>query len=151
MKPKVLAHCFGFFTLVCSISVCPAVAEPVNTDRFGLYVVVEDMDRATMFYEQLFGDPEIKLPSLVGFDVAGGFYAIVSREMYAADAIPGDTMRAYIKVSDVKDTFERVRAIVPNRLESAAVVVEGPFRFFRVRDPDNNVLEFFAIDAVPPQ
>lgn len=151
MKPKVLAHCFGFFTLACSISVCPAVAEPVNTDRFGLYVVVEDMDRATMFYEQLFGDPEIKLPSLVGFDVAGGFYAIVSREMYAADAIPGDTMRAYIKVIDIKDTFERVRAIVPNRLESAAVVVEGPFRFFRVRDPDNNVLEFFAIDAVPPQ
>ncbi len=151
MKPKVLAHCFGLFTLACSMSVCPAVAEPVNTDRFGLYVVVDDMNRATLFYEQLFGDPEIQFPNLVGFDVAGGFYAVVSREMYATDAIPGDTMRAYIKVSDIEDTFERVRAIAPNRLESAAVIVEGPFRFFRVRDPDNNVLEFFAINAVPPQ
>ncbi|WP_299031694.1 VOC family protein [uncultured Sulfitobacter sp.] len=147
MKSKRLTYYFGLFTFPFCLTVVPASAEPVSTDRFGLYVVVENMDRATLFYEQLFGDPEIQLPSLVGFDVAGGFYAVVSREIYAADAIQGDTMRAYIKVSDIEDTFERVRAIAPNRLESAAVIVEGPFRFFRVSDPDDNVLEFFAIDA----
>lgn len=56
---------------------------------------------------------------------------------------------AYIDVGEIEDTYERVQAIAPNLLESAAVVVEGPFRFFRVRDPDDNVLEFFSIDPVP--
>jgi hypothetical protein len=67
---------------------------------------------------------------------------------YATDAIRV-TDRAYINVADIEEAFVRTRAIAPNRLESSAVIVEGPFRFFRVRDPDNNVLEFFSIDQAP--
>jgi len=134
------------FALVVILAAAPLIAEPIETDRFGLYVVADDMDRTTAFYEALFGAPEVRMPSLVGFDVAGGFYAVISRETYAADAIRGDTMRAYIKVADIEGAFAKVSAIAPDRLEHAAVVVEGPFRFFRVSDPDSNRLEFFSID-----
>ena len=149
MKRMISAQYISLFALVFNIAASSVNAEPIDTDRFGLYVVVDDMDRASAFYEQLFGVPEIQMPSLVGFEVAGGLYAVVSRETYAADAIRGDTMRAYINVADIEEAFVRTRAIAPNRLESSAVIVEGPFRFFRVRDPDNNVLEFFSIDQAP--
>ncbi|WP_417413370.1 VOC family protein [Hoeflea sp.] len=143
------ARHLGVMVLAFNFSAFPAFSEPIDANRFGLYVVADEMHRAAVFYEQLFGVPEVKMPSLLGFNVAGGFFAVVSRETYAADAVTGDTMRAYIDVGDIEESFERVQAVAPNRLESAAVIVEGPFRFFRVRDPDNNVLEFFSIDLAP--
>lgn len=146
-----LARCFCLFALAVSITTAPVIAEPINTDRFGLYVVVDDMDRASAFYEQLFGVPEIRMPSLVGFDVAGGLYGVVSRETYAVNAVSGDTMRAYIKVGDVEETFDKVSGVAPNRLENTAVLVEGSFGFSRVKDPDNDILEFFSIDPAPSQ
>ncbi|MCA2009801.1 VOC family protein [Rhodobacteraceae bacterium R_SAG4] len=149
MKCTILSQYFSLFALALNLAASSVNAEPINTSRFGLYVVADDMDRASAFYEQLFGAPEIRMPSLVGFDVAGGLYAVVSRETYAVDAIHGDTMRAYINVGDIDETFARVRAIASNHLESDAVIVEGPFRFFRVRDPDGNILEFFSIDPSP--
>ncbi|MBW3245807.1 VOC family protein [Epibacterium sp. DP7N7-1] len=149
MKSTALILRFALNAIVLCMSAFAAIAEPVNANRFGLYVVVDDMNRARAFYEELFGVPEIQMPSLIGFDVAGGLYAVVSRETYAADAIHGDTMRAYISVSDIEATFAKVQAIAPNRLESAEVIVEGPFRFFKARDPNNNVLEFYSIDQTP--
>lgn len=149
MKLMVLARCLALNASMLCISALTAIADPITTDRFGLYVVVDDMDRARAFYEALFGAPEIRMPSLIGFDVAGGLYAVVSRETYAADAIHGDTMRAYISVPDIKAAFAKVQAIAPNRLESSEVVVEGTFHFFKVRDPDNNLLEFFSIAQTP--
>lgn len=151
MKSKVFIPGFGLFALALSLVIAPVSAEPINTDRFGLYVVADDMDRASRFYEKLFGDPEMQMPSVVGFDVAGGLYAVVSREVYAVDAIRGDTMRAYIQVSDIDETFAKVTAALPEHLEGAAVIVEGPFRFFRVRDPDNNMLELYSIDLPPSE
>ena len=151
MKSKVFTLGFGLFALALSLVTAPISAEPINTDRFGLYVVADDMDRARRFYEKLFGDPEMRMPSVVGFDVAGGLYAVVSREVYAVDAIRGDTMRAYIQVSDIDETFAKVTAALPEHLEDAAVIVEGPFRFFRVRDPDRNMLELYSIDLPPSE
>jgi hypothetical protein len=104
MKRMISAQYISLLALVFSIAASSVNAEPIDTDRFGLYVVVDDLDRASAFYEQLFGVPEIQMPSLVGFEVAGGLYAVVSRETYAADAIRGDTMRAYINV-DIQKLF----------------------------------------------
>jgi hypothetical protein len=53
-------------------------------------------------------------------------------------------VRPYIKVADVFEAFERVRAVAPDTLQSEAVVDEGPFKFFRLRDPDGNLVEFFS-------
>ncbi len=44
------------------------MAEPLGVERFGLYVLADDMDRATAFYARLFGsEPEFRMPALVGF------------------------------------------------------------------------------------
>lgn len=149
MTFAMVVRCLG--VLAFSISAIPASSEPINANRFGLYVVVDDMDRARAFHEQLFGTPEVERSGLVGFNVAGEFNAVVSREIYASNAVTGDTMRAYIDVHEIETTFGKVQAFPPDNLQSAAVIVERPFRFFRIRDPDNNIVEFLSIDLAPSE
>ena len=124
-----------------------AMAEPVAVERFGLYVVSDDLDRASAFYEKLFGKPQVRTPGMVGFNVAGGLYAVVSRQAYASTAKRGDTTRPYIKVRNIIDTFDQVKKAAAASMESETVQVEGPFSFFRFRDPDGNLIEFFSIAA----
>jgi predicted enzyme related to lactoylglutathione lyase len=126
----------------------PVLAEGVGVERFGIYVPVEDLDRASAFYEALFGKkPQVQNASLVGFDVAGGLYAAVSRRAYALEAPPRSGVRPYIKVRDIHAAFRQVRQLAPGRLESEAIVEEGSFSFFRFSDPDGNVIEFFSLAA----
>jgi hypothetical protein len=42
-------------------------------------------------------------------------------------------MRAKTKVRDIEETVTKVRTVALDHLENTAVVVEGHFRFFRVR------------------
>jgi predicted enzyme related to lactoylglutathione lyase len=124
-------------------------AQASGIERFGLYVISDDLQRAGAFYLKLFQkSPQISNSSLVGFDVEGGLYAIVSRKAFALPPAQGSNVRPYIKVRDIFGEFERVRKIAPASLQSDSVVEEGPFRFFRFTDPDGNVIEFFSI-AVP--
>lgn len=110
-------------------------------------MVSDDLDRASAFYEKLFGKPQVRTPAMVGFNVVGGLYAIVSRQAYAPTATRGDTTRPYIKVRNITATFEQVKKAAPASMESDAVQVEGTFSFFRFRDPDGNVIEIFSIAA----
>jgi predicted enzyme related to lactoylglutathione lyase len=124
----------------------PARSEPLAVDRFGLYVAVDDLDRSTAFYEALFGEkPQVRSEGLVGFEVAGGLYALVSKKAYRLTLPPGGSVRPYVKVNDIDAAFERVKQLVPARLESNAVVSEGAFHFFRFSDPEGNVVEFFSV------
>ncbi len=135
--------------LALSILSPAASAQTIAAERFGLYVVADDVERTAGFYERLFGKPQVRTPALVGFDVAGGLYAVVSRQAYARDARRGDTMRAYIKVKDVEAAFAQVKRVAPASLQSAAVVTDGPFRFFRFADPDGNLVEMFQVTPTP--
>lgn len=119
-------------------------AEPIVAERFGLYVVSDDLDRAAAFYEPLFGKPQVRVPGMIGFDVAGGLYAIVDRKTYAATAVRGDTARGYVKVYDIRAAYHIVRAAAPQNLQGS-ISTEGRFSFFRIRDPDGNLVEFYAI------
>lgn len=128
----------------------PARAEAPATQRMGSYVVSDDLDRAAGFYTTLFGRaPQVRTPGLVGFDVAGGLYAIASKAMYAPGATQGGNVAPYIKVADIDAWFRHVRAVAPERLVTKAVVREGVFAMIKVADPDGNVLEFYAI--TPPR
>ena len=122
----------------------PPPASPVVAERFGLYAVTDDLPRAAAFYERIFGKAQVRVPGMVGFDVAGGLYAVVDRKSFAVTAMRGDTMRGYIKVGDIRATHRTIAAAVPDALEGA-VATEGRFSFFRVRDPDGNVIEFYAV------
>ncbi|MBI1186407.1 MAG: hypothetical protein GC206_03625 [Alphaproteobacteria bacterium] len=120
-------------------------------ERFGLYVLSDDLDRAAAFYERVFAEPPaVRTPALVGFDVAGGFYAIASRAAFAPDAPRGESTVPYIRVRDIDAEFERVRAVAPGALRDDVIVREGPISLFRFVDPDGNVIEFFAL-AGPPR
>lgn len=127
-------------------SLATAQTAPFTIDRFGLYVVTDDLDRAATFYQRLFGKPQVRVPGMIGFDVAGGLYAVVDRKTFAATAIRGDTTRSYIKVSDMRAAYDMVVAVAPNSIEGG-VTREGRFSFFRIRDPDGNLIEFYAIEA----
>ncbi len=125
-----------------------------DTARFGLYVVAQDVERSAVFYERLFGRaPQVRTPALVGFDVSGGLYAVVSRRVYAPDAVKGDATLPYIKVDDIDAWFAHVRTVAPDSLVGAAITREGPFSFFKLRDPDGNLVEFYSIStgASPPK
>jgi predicted enzyme related to lactoylglutathione lyase len=124
----------------------PVSGEPLAVDRFGLYVAVDDLDRSSAFYEALFGrKPQVRSEGLVGFDVAGGLYALVSKKAYRLNPPPGGSVRPYVKVVDIDSALERVKRLAPGRLESKGVVSEGSFHFFRFRDPEGNVVEFFSL------
>jgi predicted enzyme related to lactoylglutathione lyase len=126
----------------------PATAEPLEVERFGLYVAAEDVEATARFYERLFGaSPQRATPVFVGFDVGGGLFAVVSRAAYGLKVGAGSRVRPYIRVADVDGAFQRSKAIAPERLESPTVVEEGPFRFFRITDPEGNVVEIFALDG----
>ena len=122
------------------------MAEPLGVERFGLFVLADDMDRATEFYARLFGmEPEFRLPGLVGFDIRGGLFAIVSRETYAQGVPAGGSVRPYIKVSNLEDALRRVQTLLPDGLETDGIVQEGVFSFFRFKDTEGNVVELFSI------
>lgn len=124
------------------------MAEPLGVERFGLYVLADDMDRATAFYSNLFGaEPEFRMPALVGFDIRKGLFAIVSRETYAQGVPAGGSVRPYIRVSNLEHALRRVQALVPDGLETQGIVQEGAFSFVRFRDTEDNVIELFSLEA----
>lgn len=129
----------------------PADAQPApaaQVEKIGLYVVADDLGRAGEFYTALFGvEPRVRTPGMLGYDVAGGFYAIVSKAAYAPGATRGTTVAPYLRVKDVHRELERVRRLAPDRLQTNSVVVEGPFRFFRFTDVDDNLIEFYSVAA----
>ncbi|HMI91764.1 MAG TPA: VOC family protein [Polyangiales bacterium] len=126
----------------------PASAPDPGIARFGLYVVASDLDRASAFYERLFQKPpQVRTPGLVGFDVAGALYAIVSQQAYAPNVQRGDNVLPYLRVKDIDAELARVCAIETTDIRTPGVVSEGPFRFFKLADPDGNLLEFFSVAA----
>jgi predicted enzyme related to lactoylglutathione lyase len=127
----------------------PAATEP-EVERFGLYVVSDDLRRSTDFYGRLFGDkPQIAVPGMTGFDVAGALFAVVDRKRFAPDARLGNTTVPYIKVADVDAYLAHVRKVAPSSLVTPQVQGEGGFRFIKLRDPDGNLLEFFSLQPAP--
>jgi predicted enzyme related to lactoylglutathione lyase len=131
----------------------PASSQPapdISVEKFGLYVVAEDLDRAAFFYTALFNkEPRVRTSGMLGYDVADGFYAVVLKSLYAPNSTQGTSVVPYLHVHNVEAEFERVRMLAPQQLQTQEVVVEGPFRFFRFTDPDNNLIEFFSVGPAP--
>jgi len=121
---------------------------PIAVERFGLYVVSNDLERAAVFYERLFGRPQFRVAGMVGFDISGSLYAVVDQSTFALAAVRGNTMRGYIKVTDLLATYALVVAVAPENIE-IPITKEGPFRFFQIRDPDGNLVEFYAVKSAP--
>ncbi len=140
--------------LCCALLAAPtaqARAAP-PTARLGLYVVADDVDKTTAFYQRLFGKtPEIRLPTFVGFDINGGLYAVISRSAFAPNAERGETVMPYIRVDDIDAWHAHVQAVAPGSLLEARITREGPIALFKLRDPDGNLVEFYALTPPAPR
>ena len=118
-------------------------SEPAPILAMGAYVPTDDIDGSVAFYRALFNEtPAIALPDLVAFDVAGGWFAVVSRERYAPGAEPGSGAVPYLQASNLEELQDRISAIgVP-----APEIIEEPgTHLLKITDPNGQLVEFFKL------
>ncbi|MGZ2257693.1 VOC family protein [Roseobacter sp. A03A-229] len=110
----------------------------------GAYVPTDDIARAEAFYRRVLDRaPVIALEDFVAFDVAGGWFAIVSRARYAPGAVAGSGAVPYLQSRDL----EAVRARVAEATGAPApeIIVEPGIELLKVLDPDGQLVEFFRL------
>ena len=109
----------------------------------GAYVPTNDMASSEAFYQTLFDrEPVIQLDDFVAFDVAGGWFAIVSRDRYAPDSVPGTGSVPYLQSGDL----EQVRARAAQTGLSMPEIAEEPgIRLLKFIDPNGQPIEFFML------
>ena len=116
-----------------------------NFLRFGLYVTAVDIERSSVFYEKVFQkQPYVKNDKLVGFDVAGGLFAIFASDGHDRKLVRGNGTVPYIRVRDAVAELDRIKGLSTQVLDNQ-IVREGPLELFRFEDPDGNVIEFFSL------
>lgn len=124
---------------------------PPSSERFvrpGLYVVATDLAASAAFYERVFGKPpSLRTASFVGFDVAGGLFGIALRGRFAPNSRIGGNVVPYIRVANIDTEFAHVRRVWPGALLAGSVTREGPLALFKFKDPDGNVVEYFALTS----
>ena len=98
------------------------------------------------FYRDLFGvDPHLKTEVFLGFDVAGGMFAVVDREKFAPGSTIGGNAIPYIRVHDIQSAFAHAKAVAPAAMRDVELLDEGPIKIFKFNDPDGNAIEFYSL------
>lgn len=121
---------------------------PPTFERLGVYVLSGDMQRSETFYRSVFGrSPAVQTEVFIGFDVAGGLFAVVSRQAFAPEAVQGTSAIPYIKVSDIRAAYRHVETVAPEALHREGVLEEGPISLFKFTDPDGNIIEYFSLQT----
>lgn len=130
-----------------------AQTAPAKDERFakaGVYVVASDVEKASKFYEGIFArEPSLKTPQFVGFDIAGGLFAVVSKATFAPNSVRGDNAIPYIRANDIAAEYDRMKKIAPEAFKGRELIHDGPLILFKLTDPDGNVVEFYAF--APPK
>lgn len=109
----------------------------------GAYVPTDDMDRSEAFYRALFdSEPAIELPDFVAFGVAGGWFAIVSREKYAPESEAGSGAVPYLQSSDLKALQARAMAA---GVTAPEIIEEPGIHLLKITDPNGQLIEFFKL------
>jgi len=122
-------------------------AQDSAIEKFGMYVLAADVDKSRRFYERLFQKPPyIVTETFIGFDVAGGLYAVFAANAADRKIDKGNSAVPYLRVKDADREFARVQALNVAMLDNK-VLQEGPIKLFRIADPDGNVVEFFSLAA----
>lgn len=109
----------------------------------GAYVPTDDMRASETFYRALFDrEPVIQRDGFVAFDIAGGWFAIVSREQYAPGASPGTGAVPYLQSGDLLALQARVTkmgGVVPEIIEEPGI------HLLKIDDPNGQLVEFFML------
>lgn len=120
-----------------------AVASPADTAilAMGAYVPTDDMAASETFYRTLFNRPPvIDLDDFVAFDIAGGWFAIVSRERYAPDAVSGSGSVPYLQSAALEDLQTR---IAQTGRDVPEIIKEPGIHILKIVDPNGQLIEFF--------
>jgi catechol 2,3-dioxygenase-like lactoylglutathione lyase family enzyme len=134
-----------FGVLLMSLAASFTNANASNFQKFGLYVVVADVERSVNFYTKIFEKPPyLRNASIAAFDVAGGAYVVFAKHASDIPRTVGSNTVPYIRVRDAAKELERVAGLRV-RLLDQKVVEEGPIKLFRFQDPDGNMIEFFSL------
>ena len=122
--------------------------EPVAFERLGIYVASKDIARSEGFYEAVFSQsPQIKIDGFIGFDIAGGLFAIVDHSRFAPKSTIGGNAIPYIKVSSIHEAFDHIKAVAPEAVRGVQIIEDGPIKLFKFTDPDGNVIEYYSLSA----
>ncbi len=117
--------------------------DPAPIIAMGAYVPTDNMEGSEAFYRTLFdSDPAIGLPDFVAFNVAGGWFAIVSREKYAPGSKSGSGAVPYLQAADLEALQTRATAAggtVPEIIEEPGI------QLLKVTDPNGQLIEFFKL------
>jgi len=109
----------------------------------GAYVPSDDLPSAEAFYRTLFDRaPMIQLEHFIAFEIAGGWFAIVSRDRYAPGSVPGTGAVPYIQSSDLDVLKSRIQ----NTDSATPEIIEEPgIHLLKVTDPGGQLVEFFML------
>lgn len=119
----------------------PPVTEAITA--MGAYVATDDMEGSETFYRALFDSaPVIGLPDFVAFNVAGGWFAIVSRVRYAPGSEAGTGSVPYLQSSDLETLQARIAA---HSGEAPRIIGEPGIRLLKITDPNGQLIEFFSL------
>lgn len=118
-----------------------------NADEFagmGAYVSSSDLGRSTTFYGAIFArEPIIRLDDFVAYEIAGGLFAIVSRERYSAGSIPGSGSVPYVGAEDLDMIRTRAATVLTEPVP--AIITEPGIRLLKLFDPDRQLVEFYSL------
>ncbi|MCI5096564.1 MAG: hypothetical protein MRY77_09645 [Rhodobacteraceae bacterium] len=125
------------------------VAEPTETPgtapimAMGAYVPTDDMEGSEAFYRALFdSEPVIGLTDFVAFDVAGGWFALVSRDKYAPGTRAGTGAVPYLQSSDLEAVQARAMAA---GVVAPEIIKEPGIQLLKISDPNGQLIEFFEL------
>ncbi len=122
-------------------------SQAAAVQRLGVYVLSSDLSRSREFYQDLFSAaPTVETDVFIGFDVAGGLFAVISKQTFAPDAKLGGNTVPYLKVDEIQAALQHVETIAPDALKAPGLISEGPISLFKVTDPDGNILEYYALN-----
>jgi hypothetical protein len=107
------------------------------------YVPTDDLPGPEVFYRVLFdSQPVIALQDFIAFNVAGGWFAIVSRDRYAPGAEPGSGAVPYLQSADLEVLQARVTAAGAVAPE---IIKEPGIHLLKITDPNRQLIEFFQL------
>lgn len=118
-------------------------ADPTPILAMGAYVPTDNMEGSEAFYRALFDrEPAIGLPDFKAFEIAGGWFAIVSRGKYAPGAVAGSGAVPYLQAADLEALQDRATAAGV----SAPEIIEEPgIQLLKITDPNGQLIEFFKL------
>lgn len=122
---------------------------PLHVERsYGIMYLVRDMNTSKEFYSSLLGQsPSFESKTWTEFDLGDQNLCLCRPQNEASYGSRRDNhmaTRAVLQVRDIDDFKQELDRLNISVMEGPEEVDQGPGRFLNVKDPDGNVIGFYA-------